>query len=513
MLRGAKLYEGRNVVRFVLIALSGLWLSGCSSDASRLTEAMNQPFSNPFAATPSGGSGAAPTPAVTSGPVAAASPAAPNFAYQAPAHPSPPAGAVAAEPAPATTGAIRPPASASVSGGPGGWTAVGGSPVLVLQGDTADSLARRYGVPEQALLGANGLKSASQVHSGMHVIVPVYNAHAVSSNSPNPIPAATEPARKTSAVADAEDGKSSSRKGRTRTETADSQDDAPAKAKGKKHAVEEADATPAKSKKSKAADADSEADSPAKAKGKKHAVEEADASPLKSKKSKADADGEKDLPAKGKGKKGATDSAEASSPKANDKTKADAKTADAKLQETKVPETKSSKPSAEAPKVAIAKPDAKATIDTTPTSRVAPSTPNEPVKTAVEADAAGGNPEFRWPARGRIIQGFKAGGNDGINISVPEGTSVRAAENGVVAYAGSELKGYGNLILIRHPNGFVTAYANNGEIDVKRGDQVKRGQVIAKSGESGNVNAPQLHFELRDKSGQPVDPTSYLAGI
>jgi len=83
----------------------------------------------------------------------------------------------------------------------------------------------------------------------------------------------------------------------------------------------------------------------------------------------------------------------------------------------------------------------------------------------------------------------------------------------VVAYAGSELKGYGNLVLIRHPNGFVSAYANNGEIAVKRGEQVKRGQVIAKSGESGNVSAPQLHFELRDKSGSPVDPTNFLAGI
>ena len=90
---------------------------------------------------------------------------------------------------------------------------------------------------------------------------------------------------------------------------------------------------------------------------------------------------------------------------------------------------------------------------------------------------------------------------------------MRAAESGVVAYAGSELKGYGNLILISHPNGFVTAYANNGEIGVKKGEQVKRGEVIAKSGESGNVSTPQLHFELRDKAGQPVDPTSYLAGI
>ena len=115
---------------------------------------------------------------------------------------------------------------------------------------------------------------------------------------------------------------------------------------------------------------------------------------------------------------------------------------------------------------------------------------------------------------GRIIQGFKggAGGNDGINIAVPEGTAVKAAEGGVVAYAGSELKGYGNLVLIRHPNGYVTAYANNGEIDVKRGETVKRGQMIAKSGQSGNVSSPQLHFELR-KGSQPVDPTSYLAGL
>jgi murein DD-endopeptidase MepM/ murein hydrolase activator NlpD len=128
------------------------------------------------------------------------------------------------------------------------------------------------------------------------------------------------------------------------------------------------------------------------------------------------------------------------------------------------------------------------------------------------ADAAGVAPEFRWPARGRIIESFKAGGNDGINIAVPEGTSVRAAESGTVAYAGSGLKGYGNLVLIRHPNGFVTAYANNGELDVKAGDTVKRGQIIAKSGQSGNVNSPQLHFELR-KGTTPVDPTNFLAGL
>jgi murein DD-endopeptidase MepM/ murein hydrolase activator NlpD len=132
--------------------------------------------------------------------------------------------------------------------------------------------------------------------------------------------------------------------------------------------------------------------------------------------------------------------------------------------------------------------------------------------TGAQTDAAGTEPEFRWPARGRIIQGFKSGGNDGINISVPAGTSVRAAESGTVVYSGDGLKGYGNLVLIKHPNGFVSAYGNTGELDVKRGEQVKRGQVIAKSGDTGNVNSPQLHFELR-KGSTPVDPTSYLAGL
>jgi murein DD-endopeptidase MepM/ murein hydrolase activator NlpD len=129
-----------------------------------------------------------------------------------------------------------------------------------------------------------------------------------------------------------------------------------------------------------------------------------------------------------------------------------------------------------------------------------------------EASAVDSHPEFRWPARGRIIQAFSSGGNDGINISVPEGTQVKAAEGGVVAYAGNELKGYGNLVLIRHPNGFVTAYAHNGHLEVRRGDQVKRGQTIARSGQSGNVGSPQLHFELR-KGSTPVNPTNYLAEL
>src|SRR5664280_1398904 len=131
------------------------------------------------------------------------------------------------------------------------------------------------------------------------------------------------------------------------------------------------------------------------------------------------------------------------------------------------------------------------------------------------AEAAGSMPSFRWPVKGRIIAGFgprpNGAQNDGINLAVPEGTPIKAADDGVVAYAGNELKGYGNLILIRHANGFVSAYANASELLVKRGDTIKRGQVIAHAGQTGNVTSPQLHFEIR-KGSTPVDPTKYLGG-
>ncbi len=124
-------------------------------------------------------------------------------------------------------------------------------------------------------------------------------------------------------------------------------------------------------------------------------------------------------------------------------------------------------------------------------------------------------PSFRWPVRGRVISGFgpspNGQHNDGINVAVPENTPIKAAEDGVVAYSGNELKGYGNLILVRHANGYVTAYANAKELLVKRGDQIKRGQVIARSGQTGNVDAPQLHFEIR-KGPAPVDPMPFLNG-
>ena len=117
-------------------------------------------------------------------------------------------------------------------------------------------------------------------------------------------------------------------------------------------------------------------------------------------------------------------------------------------------------------------------------------------------------PSFFWPVRGLVTSGFGAQ-NEGINVAVPEGTPIKAADDGVVAYAGNELKKYGNLVIVRHANGYVSAYGNASQLLVTRGDSIKRGQVIAHAGQTGNVTSPQLHFEIR-KGSTPVDPLPFL---
>lgn len=134
---------------------------------------------------------------------------------------------------------------------------------------------------------------------------------------------------------------------------------------------------------------------------------------------------------------------------------------------------------------------------------------DEASETAPDATGIG---RMRWPVRGRVISQFGKGGgktSDGIDISVPEGTSVKAAENGVVIYAGDGLKEFGNTVLVRHEDGLVTVYGHASNLKVQRGDKVKRGQEIAVSGMSGQTDAPKLHFEVR-KNSAPVDPAAYL---
>ena len=119
------------------------------------------------------------------------------------------------------------------------------------------------------------------------------------------------------------------------------------------------------------------------------------------------------------------------------------------------------------------------------------------------------NYDFKWPAKGPIIEPYSSEDNIGINIALPAGTPITAADGGEVAYADEKLPGYGKMILIRHPNGFVSAYAHNSVLNVLKGDKVKKGQIIAKSGQSGNASSPQLHFELR-RGSTPVDTLKFM---
>lgn len=122
---------------------------------------------------------------------------------------------------------------------------------------------------------------------------------------------------------------------------------------------------------------------------------------------------------------------------------------------------------------------------------------------------------FVWPARGEVVAEFgplaKGQHNDGINIAAPKGSPIVAAENGVVAYVGNELKGFGNLLLVKHADGWITAYAHADQLMVRKGEPVRRGQQIATIGSSGSVTSPQLHFELR-KGTEAVNPADHLKG-
>ena len=356
-------------------------------------------------------------------------------------------------------------ASIAASSGHGSWSATGGMPVIAATGDSASVLAQRYNVPVEALLHENGFASAAQVRPGTRVVIPVYSANGAS------------PAR----VATAEPPQ----------HAAFAHDHASRERLLAKHDSKEQPAREAKV-------ARHEAPAPDKAAEKMHWV--------KGPQPVADA-------GKAKGREKAMAKLDRkAAPAAKVEAVSAKKVAKADPVESK-PGRKVAAQNEAAPAVVREQPVKLAKVEDAPAKKVAVDpTPTASLPPADDKPSAGGNPEFRWPAHGRIIQGFKSGGNDGINIAVPEGTAVKAAENGVVAYAGSEIKGFGNLVLIRHPNGYVTAYANNGDIEVKRGEQVKRGQTIAKSGQSGNVASPQLHFELR-KGSTPVDPTRYLAGL
>ncbi len=145
-----------------------------------------------------------------------------------------------------------------------------------------------------------------------------------------------------------------------------------------------------------------------------------------------------------------------------------------------------------------------------PQATPAPAAPAQVATAPAAEPAMSGSDKFRWPVSGRILTDFASSKGTGINIEASEGSAVKAAENGTVIYVGSGVEGYGNLILIRHPNGYVSAYAHLGSMNVTKGANVTRGDTIGAAGMTGSVTKPQLHFELR-KGATPVDPVPLLA--
>jgi murein DD-endopeptidase MepM/ murein hydrolase activator NlpD len=342
---------------------------------------------------------------------------------------------------PDITGSVATPKPASSN-----WSWDGGTAITVVQGDTIDGIARRYGVPASAIIQANNLSASATIQAGQQLVIPRY------SNS------------STSAAAPAA----------SRT--------APAKPLGGGKPATVAAASPA--------------GNPG-----VHVVAQGETLSKISR-----------LYSKPVNEIAKANNIQLTSPlKIGDRLVIPgARVTAAKPNATPIKSTPAlgqPKPVAAAPK----EPEAPQSA-----SMVAPVADTPPATDGVKAaEGTGALPKFRWPANGRVIAGFgpstNGQQNDGINIALPENTPVKAAEDGVVAYAGNELKGYGNLVLVRHPNGYVTAYAHAKELLVKRGDQVKRGQPIARSGQTGNVTAPQLHFEIR-KGASPLDPMRFLNG-
>jgi murein DD-endopeptidase MepM/ murein hydrolase activator NlpD len=321
----------------------------------------------------------------------------------------------------------------------GNWTWDGGQPVTVGYGESAEMIARKYGVPESALLQTNGITNPAQIQAGQRLVIPRYVA---ASAQPAPAPQYAAPS-------------------------------APAIGGGNVHIVAPGESLIGIARHYQLS---------------LTGLARFNNIPAYTKLNVGD---RINIPA---GRR-------------------------ASAQQAPAPAQTVSRPAP--PRIAQANSVPVQKMAATPPQTARMATP-EPVTTShaeaapvPQAEANAGAPSFRWPVHGRVIAAFGARPNgvqnDGINLAVPEGTPVKAADDGVVAYAGNELKGYGNLVLIRHANGYVSAYANASELLVKRGDTIKRGQVIAHAGQTGNVTSPQLHFEIR-KGSTPVDPTKYLSG-
>jgi murein DD-endopeptidase MepM/ murein hydrolase activator NlpD len=337
-----------------------------------------------------------------------------------------------------TASTVRP------SSGPGGWSAAGGSRVMLKQGETLANLARRFGVPLKALVAVNRLPSANAALPGQSVIIPTYSQ---GSSAPVASAATTNAPTQAASVALATGPVTVPKPRQSVASVAPTQQAVGTPAF---HTVTAGQTLFIVSKKYNVRIA---------------ALREANGLT-----SDTLSIGQRLVIPGGSGKVAT---------RAID------------------PQTTASVPSTS---------EKPTTVATKPTGQ-------QMAKVANAAPAAKPSGSFRWPATGRVLTGFGAktptGINDGIDIALAPGSDVRAARAGTVIYSGSELEDFGNLVLLSHPGGYVTAYAHASNVLVKRGETISSGQLIAKSGASGNAAQPKLHFEIR-KNSTPVNPLIYL---
>lgn len=378
----------------------------------------------------------------------------------------------ARQPQPVLAKAEPLPSSSGGASGKGGWTTANAPTIMVRPGDTVAVLARRFGVPEKEILKANGLKSANQVEPGQRLVVPTFGGASSAAK-----------AAASGSIADFEGGK------RQPSPLPDGQREMailPGQSQSREKNEGRSDVAAGKLNNAGAGDGSDGAytvkpgDSLNKI-AKANGVSVAALKQANGLTAESIRIGQKlKMPGAAKA---ATDAVVTASVPAKTETKV------ASLDQGKPAEYKPPVAKESVSDVAI-----KADIDQ-------------------ESPKSTGIGKYRWPVRGAVVASYGANvdgnRNDGINISVPEGTPIKAAENGVVIYSGSSLKELGNAVLVRHDDGTVTVYGNASQLNVQRGQKVQRGQTLAASGMTGKASQPQVHFEVR-KNATPVNPATFL---
>ncbi|CZT35124.1 peptidoglycan DD-metalloendopeptidase family protein [Rhizobium sp. 9140] len=368
-----------------------------------------------------------------------------------------------------------------------GWSTVNAPAVLMRQGDTTASLATRFGVPEKEILKANGLKRGSDAEPGQRILIPTYGA------------AGSAAKASASQAATALD--------------VDKQKNKPVLPENRDVAILP---TQTQSReKGSTANGTTAGKQPVAGEGDKAGTYTVKAGDSLNRIAKANGVSVDQLRAENGLTNGAIRVGQALKlPKTTSVARNTAQPGTDDVTTASVaPKVTAPKIEPKTAKVEQAKADASKPTEYTPA--VAKQSVNEVAAKDDGSDApkATGISKYRWPVRGAVVAGYGANvegnRNDGINISVPEGTPIKAAENGVVIYSGSSLKELGNAVLVRHDDGTVTVYGNASELKVQRGQKIQRGQTLAASGMSGTATQPQVHFEVR-KNATAVNPATYL---